>query len=450
MQTLRRIYAPHAYDTAEAGTYWRTTLPDPAPRPPLAGDSRADVAIIGAGFTGLSAALHLARDHGMAPVVLDAAGPGWGASGRNAGFCGLGGTKLSDAQIERRHGAAELTEFYRAQHAAIGLVRDLTQAHGIDIDAQQSGEFCLAHSARAQVGLADTARSLKRHLGMDCAILTRDDLRAHGLYSDSFHGGAILPDAFGLNPRKYVLGLARAAERAGATIHGQTPATRIAEAANGTYLIETPQGRLRADHLILAANGYNSENLPDWMRGRYLPLVSHIMVTRPLSAAEKQAQGWTSHRVAYDTRNLLHYFRLLPDDRVLFGMRGTSDITAASARAMRRTIRADFDAMFPALAAAQTDHHWSGLICLTRDLMLYAGRIGTWSRAWTGLAYHGSGVAMATYTGRVLAGLLTGKPYDDTPYPRPMQGPLRRFPIPRLRRHYLPLAYAAYGVKDRL
>ncbi|UWQ26818.1 FAD-binding oxidoreductase (plasmid) [Leisingera aquaemixtae] len=448
MKTLRRIYNAHAYDTkARVGSYWDATLPAAPAYPALDGDRRTGVAIIGAGYTGLSAALHLARDHGEAPLVIDAAQPGWGASGRNAGFCGFGGAKLGDSAIIGRFGEEDLRAFYSAQKEAIALVRDLTSTGGIAADVQEDGEYCLAHNARAARALPEMAAGLGRYAGVNCQVLSAEEMRQEGLHSGRFHGGFLLPLGFGLNPGKYAAGLARLAQQAGAVIHGHTPALSVQEQPGGTYIIETPSGRITADRLIIASNGYSSDNLPDWLRGRYLPVVSHIMVTRPLTEAEKQAQGWTTRRIAYDTRNLLHYFRLLPDNRVLFGMRGTSNITPGSTQRMQRQIRRNFETMFPALAHAETAHHWSGLVCLTRGLTPYAGQIGDWQRAWTGFGYHGGGVALATYSGRLLAGLATGRPCSS-PMPQLMQDKPAAFPIPRLRRHCLPLAYTCYGVMD--
>lgn len=450
MTTLRRIYDPHAYDTqAPAGSYWEAALPAAPAYPALDGERRAGVAIIGAGYTGLSAALHLARDHGEAPLVIDAAQPGWGASGRNAGFCGFGGAKLGDSAIIRRFGEDDLRAFYSAQREAVALVRDLTSCGGIAAEAQDDGEYCLAHSPRAARALPAAAAALSRYAGVDCQVLSAGEMRAEGLHSSSFHGGFLLPLGFGLNPGKYAAGLARMAQQAGASIHGNTPALSVQQQPDGTCAVETPAGRILADRLIIASNGYSSDNLPDWLRGRYLPVVSHIMVTRPLTEAEKQAQGWTTRRIAYDSRNLLHYFRLLPDNRVLFGMRGTSNITPGSVQQMRRQIRRDFEAMFPALAKAETEFHWSGLVCLTRGLTPYAGPIGDWKRAWTGFGYHGGGVAMATYTGRLLAGLAAGTPCSS-PLPQLMQAQPAAFPFPAFRRRGLPLAYALYGLRDLL
>lgn len=448
MPNLHRIYDAHAYDTeTPIGSYWEATMPATPAFPALDGDRRAGVAIIGAGYTGLSTALHLARDYGEAPLVIEAAQPGWGASGRNAGFCGFGGAKLGDSAIIRRFGEDDLRAFYSAQKEAVALVRDLTSSGGIEAEAQVDGEYCLAHNASAARALPEVAKGLRRYAGVDCQILSAQEMQQEGLHGDGFHGGFLLPQGFGLNPGKYAAGLARLAQQAGAVIHGSSPALSVQEEPGGTYIIETPAGRIQADRLIVASNGYSSDNLPDWLRGRYLPVVSHIMVTRPLTELEKQTQGWTTRRIAYDTRNLLHYFRLLPDDRVLFGMRGTSNITSASMQRMRRQIRREFEAMFPALTNAETEFHWSGLVCLTRGLIPFVGQIGNWRRAWSGFGYHGGGVAMATYTGRLLAGIAAGKPYKS-PLPHFIQTQPATFPLPSFRRHGLSLAYMYYGVRD--
>lgn len=448
MKTLRRIYNAHTYDTGiPVGSYWDATLPAAPAYPALDCDRRVGVAIIGAGYTGLSAALHLARDHGEAPLVIDAAQPGWGASGRNAGFCGFGGAKLGDSAIIRRFGEDDLRAFFSAQKEAVALVRDLTSPGGIEADVQEDGEYCLAHSPRAARALPEMAAGLRQYAGVDCPVLSAEEMHQEGLHGGGFHGGFLLPLGFGLNPGKYAAGLAHLAQQAGAVVHGGTPALSVQQERCGTYAVETPSGRIIADRLIIASNGYSSDNLPDWLRGRYLPVVSHIMVTRPLTEGEKQAQGWTTRRIAYDTRNLLHYFRLLPDNRVLFGMRGTSNITPGSTQQMRRRIRRDFEMMFPALAKAETEYHWSGLVCLTRGLTPYAGQIGDWRRAWTGFGYHGGGVAMATYTGRLIAGIAAGKPCVS-PLPELMKVQPSTFPLLSFRRHLLPLAYTYYGMKD--
>ena len=155
----------------------------------------------------------------------------------------------------------------------------------------------------------------------DGLILTEPaDLVAAGM-NGPFHGALTTPVGFGLNPRKYLFGLAGAAVKAGASLFQNSPVQALGRRPGG-YILATPQGRVFCDTVLVATNGYSSEDMPDWLAARYMPTQSAVLVTRPLSDAEVAAQGWSSDQMTYDTRNLLHYFRLMPDRRFLFGMRG--------------------------------------------------------------------------------------------------------------------------------
>ena len=444
MAPLRRLYEPPAYGAeADRENYWRTTVADPADWPVLRGSASCDVAIIGAGFTGLSVALHLA-EAGRDVLVLDAEAPAWGASGRNGGFACLGGAKASDSQIIRRHGAEALREFRLVQRASVDLVAELLERHSIDADRHSDGEVMLAHRRRDVAMLKDEATHLADVYGVQPRRIAREEMRGEGLIGEGFHGALHLPIGFALNPRKYALGLASAAAKAGARVFAQSPVTGV-EPENGGFRLTTPAGSVTARRLIVATNGYSSDNIPDWLGGRYLPVQSNILVTRALTDDEL-AEGWNSDLMAYDTRHLLHYFRLLPERRFLFGMRGGIRADAAAQAEMRDRTEADFRAMFPMWQGVETPFFWSGLACLSRDLTPYAGPIAGIENAWTALAYHGNGVAMATWSGKLLAGQITG---TGPAVPAVMRGPLRRFPLGRWRRALLRPAYQYYGLKDR-
>ncbi|MEO1563863.1 MAG: FAD-binding oxidoreductase [Pseudomonadota bacterium] len=446
MADLNRLYDPFAYDTARpVPSHWMAT--SDAPEQGSSVPASVDTAIIGGGFTGLSAAYHLAKEHGVAACVFDAAPIGWGASGRNGGFCGFGGSKLSDAQIARRYGADNLRRFYAVQSEAIDLVRSLLE-DGIDADPQAEGEFCLAHTPRAASDFDEEAAQFKTLTGLEAPVYSKEALKQLGMHTGLAHGAMVFPKAFGLHPRKYVLGIAAKAQAAGATLCEDTPVTSVKPDGSNGWILQTPQGQTKAKRLIIATNGYSSEYLPDWMAGRYMPVVSHIMVTEPISDRLRADQGWTSHQLAYDTRTLLHYFRLLPDNRMLFGMRGTSNITPRDADTMARNVRRDFDDMFPAFKTVSASHHWNGLVCLTANLVPFVGKVAGAQNLWAGFGYHGSGVALATWAGRHLAARVAGA--STTPAPAFFGATPRKFPFPSVRRHYLPLAYKYYALKDRL
>ena len=183
------------------------------------------------------------------------------------------------------------------------------------------------------------------------------------------------------------------------------------------------------------------------MASRYLPTQSSVIVTRPMTREELTAQGWTSHQMCFDSRHLLHYFRLMPDNRMLFGMRGGLSHTDAAEATIRKKIRADFDAMFPAWRHVETPHYWSGFVCLSRDLLPYAGPIPGMDGGFAAFAYHGNGVSMGSYSGTLLADLVQGKT-PSNPYPAPMRHTPRRFPLGRFRRLLMRPAYLKYALSD--
>lgn len=443
---LRRIYEDAAYDAAALdGCYWAGTAPA-LERPALQGSVEAEFAVIGAGGTGLSAALTLARAGGDV-AVLDLHAPGWGASGRNGGFVCVGGAMLSRGALHRRHGASGLMAYRRAERLAIEAVDALVADHAMAVDRHSRGEVALLHRPAPAKALHEAAAQAQADYGVAARVLMPGDLAAEGMSGPRFHGGLHLDLGFAVNPLKLTLGLARTAEAAGARIHGASPVTRIGRAA-GRYRLETPTGQLCARHLLIATNGYSAENLPDWMRARYLPVQSSVLVTRPLSADEIAAQGWSSDLMAYDTRSLLHYFRLLPEGRFLFGMRGGIRWTAATHSAIRRRMRSDFRAMFPAWARVDTPFFWSGLANLNRSLVPFVGALDGWENAHAAFGYHGNGVAHGIWCGDQMARLALGRPTPDLP--AFYRCPPPRFEFGARRRIALRAAYAAYALTDRL
>lgn len=443
-----RLYHPAAYDPRPVDSYWRATAAEPRHGfPPLSGSTDCDIAIMGAGYTGLSAALALARDHGADVRVLEAATPGWGASGRNGGFCCMGSAKLSFPDMAKRYGEDGALAFLRAQREAVEHVGGFLDAHGLAADMQGDGELCLAHKGSRAGELEEDAVLFERVHGLKARRLDKADLAGLGASGPEFHAGLHLPVGFGLHPLRYLRALADAAADAGVQIHGDSAVSEWRQEA-GLHRLRTPGGEVRAKKVILAVNGYGSESLPPWLMGRRLPALSSIIVTRPLSEAELAGQGWTSETISFDTRNLLHYFRLLPDRRFLFGGRGGTDASPEGLSRRRKILRADFDRMFPAWRNAETEYFWSGLVCLAYDLVPYAGEIGGMSNAWAAFAYHGNGVAMASWTGARLAGLVAGEAGAREKLPLVMRGPSRTFPLPALRLGYLRAAYAGFTLKD--
>jgi glycine/D-amino acid oxidase-like deaminating enzyme len=428
------------------GSYWEASVPQPRLDRQLIGNAVFDVAVIGGGFAGLSAVLRLAQA-GVSVCVLEAEHVGYGASGRNGGFCCMGGTKLDEHQLIRKFGLEEARRFIAYQVAGVNLVASRLDSWGVDADRHSQGEIYLAHRPKDFAGFQAQAAFLKETFGVKARVLTRDDLAAEGFGGPNFHGGLRVPYGFALNPMAYVQALADQVRRAGGKIFGKSPVTGLTRDGDRWHL-ETEHGFVRARKVVLAGNGYAREDVPKWLHGRTLPVMSSIQVTRPLTDDELSAQGWTSDTMASDTRVLLHYFRLLPDRRFLFGTRGGVFENAQSLAAVERNARSDFETMFPAWAGVEADYSWYGHVCLARSLTPFVGQVPGLDGVYAAMGWHGSGIAMASISGEKIAGLILGKLQPED-LPAPLRRPFRRFPLPALRKLYLQGAYWWYGWQDR-
>ncbi|MCC1493021.1 FAD-binding oxidoreductase [Cognatishimia sp. F0-27] len=430
---MKRLYEAPAYGP-QGACYWSDTVP-PEPWPKAEGIQHCDVAVIGGGFTGVSAALRLA-EAGKSVCLFEAENAGYGASGRNGGFACLGGSKASGSLLRRRYGDDGLRAWRETEKAAVSTVDRLIRTHDMAVDRHSEGETQLAHTPRAWATMQASVNEVRADYDVEPILTSRTELLQAGM-GGPWYGALTIPIGFALDPRKYHAGLARAARAAGARLFGHSPITQIAR-QKGLWRLSTPREQLTAESVLIATNGYSSEDVPDWLRARTLPVQSSVIVTRPLTAAERDAQGWRSGQMAYDTRQLLHYFRLMPNGRFLFGMRGGLRATPRASARTRARIHADFAKLFPAWRDVEITHHWSGLVCLMAGLTPFAGAVPNTSGLYAALGYHGNGVAMASHAGKLIADEILGRTPD---IPEAMRRPPGRFPFGRFRRALLAPAY---------
>ncbi|TVQ29097.1 MAG: FAD-binding oxidoreductase [Geminicoccaceae bacterium] len=434
----------HAYDTSQpSGSFWHAA--DGIEAPGLVGATTADVAIIGGGVVGLNAALRLVESAGVDVVLLEAGEIGWGASGRNGGFCSDGATKLAPRAMRRRFGAVEAQRFFDLQLGAIDHVAHLLERLGIDAGPKKGeGEMLLAHRPLAHTDLASECQAIEAAYGRKVTLFDTDGLSGFGMAGPQFHSGVLIPIGFALDPGRYVRALARAVLSQGARLCARSRVVAIDQAGAG-FRLRTKGGEVTAKRLIVATNAYTDEALVPALRGRLLPAFSNVLVTRPLTDAELADQGWTSSCMAFDSRELLHYFRLLPDRRFLFGGRGGVDGGPGGQAQAQARLRRDFHVLFPAWREVEVRHLWSGLVCLTRDLLPFVGQLDAPKGAWTALGWHGNGVAMGSKAGELVADLALGS-LRLADLPAPLTQKLRRFPLPRSL--LLRAAYAWFDYRD--
>lgn len=387
---------------APAASLWAATA-RPAPDcPPLEGDVQTDAIVIGAGYTGLSAALHLA-EAGIAPVVIEAEQPGWGASGRNGGVVSSK-FRLSFPDIAARHGMAVAARMHALGHEAVDLVEELIATHGIaDAAFVRKGRVKAAHSAAALAHALAEAEWQRRELGDGSATALSAAEVAEETGSGAFVGGVRETGSGGLHPLNYLRGLAEAAQRRRIPVHGATPALAIRREGAGV-LVETLSGTVRARQAILATNGYSWRGpATDALRRRLVPFRSAIVATAPLSH-NLAAAIMPTRRTCGETRRMMRWFRMV-DDRVVFGGRGAfgKDDSPAAFRALEHAMVG----IFPALADVPVAYRWSGLVAMTMDAVPHVGRLD--DRILFAAGYNGAGVAMASLMGRYLARFAQGE-----------------------------------------
>lgn len=430
-------------------SYWEATAgPVPEGVVALGCDRTAEVAVIGGGYTGLGAAYRLAGTHGLDTVVLEARGIGWGASGRNGGFAMISLGKLSLQEREQKFGLEVARRLVRLGVEACETVRELIAKEQIACEPQPDGWLSVAHRPEMVSVLRDRQATYRDRLGYaEIDFLDREALAREGyLQSPLAYGALRYRPTFGLHPLKYVRGLAVAAMRRGAVVHRDSPV--VAWSRDGAWhRLTTPGGTVRARKVVVATNGYTPERLHPFFGGRTLPATSNIVVTRPLGDAEWREVGMLTTQVYTDTRNLLHYWRRLPDGRMLFGGRGGVLDTEAALARRRAWLEGRMVEMFPSLRGVGSEYFWHGNVCLPYDRMPHVHTVDDDPTVAYALAYTGSGVAMATYCGGLVGDLAAGVAVPrDTPV---TAVGIPRFPLAFLRRAYLAAAYVGYGVKDR-
>lgn len=391
---------------SETGAYqpvslWQETV-EVVPGAPLAEKIDCDVAIVGGGFTGLSAAYYLKKLHpGSEVVLLERAVVGHGASGRNGGFAMplLGWDLLYTVQQvgEEAAGAA-----YRLMYDAVAHVKWMAAEHGIDCDLEATGyvliNTCAAREARAKRELETAHR-----LGFDHEWLEGAALEEH-ILSDSFRSGIFDPHLCVLNPAKLARGLKTVVEGMGVRIYEQTP---LEEMRDGSSLrLRTPGGTVQARQVVLAVNGYGASL--GFHKARVLPVQTYIVATEPLDEAQLDAIGWRNKRASLETfRNFIHYFRLTADNRILFGGEDAQIYYGDTYRdedpRIFRDLKARFREYFPALQGVEFTHEWGGVLGVSLDMFPTFGAGGTHGNVYHASAYAGHGVALGNYAGAILA-----------------------------------------------
>lgn len=424
-------------------SYWASGIGLPQ-ESALKQDINAEVTVIGAGYTGLTAAYQLARKHNVSVAVLEANEAGWGCSGRNAGFVLAGTGRLSLNQIADKWGLQTSRLVHKEYAQSIDSVNRMITQGNIQCDRTTGGYLRLAHNKEQSLAIQQQASTLQNTYLDPVEYLDKAQVDAEFLKAEHNFGGIYYPKSFAVNPLKLAQGYHKMALSSGAKVFTNSPAIDWQQRGSQHH-IRTPQGSVTSDKVIVATNGYSSNKIHPLVSNRHFPVLSSIIVTRPLSPKEIASIGIKSGLMAMDTRTMKYYYRLLPDNRILFGGRGAIKGKDAEHQVYSERLVQGLIGTFPSLKRISVAYFWSGWVSVSYD---------DYPRIWQSedesvhyaMGYCGSGLAFATQAGKRLAQKVVGQ--SNLPNLPFWQSELRKFPLAPMRRLGLRAFYKWAALKS--
>lgn len=388
--------------SAGVNSLWASTAERLREFPSLSDERQADVVVVGAGFTGLSAAHHIAKS-GLAPIVLEANRPGWGASGRNGGVI-TAKFRLSFRDIDAAHGRTMARRMYEIAHDSVDMVEELVSEFGITAARlTRTGQVKAAHNQTTLQAAIDEANWMKREMGdADVRVLDAQEVR-NETGSEAFVGGVLNPGSGGIHPLNYVRGLAEGLARRGVAIFQETPVLKLRR-ENETIIAQTPQGAVRAKQAVIATNSYSDlTGATSHMQRTLIPFRSAIIATDTLPR-NLAGRLMPTGRTYTETKRMMRWFRMV-DNRVIFGGRGA--FGKQDSESAFDALRKAMVGIFPDLSDVPLAFKWSGLVGMTLDSMPHIGRLD--DQTLFSMGYNGAGVAMSSLMGCYLAAFVRGE-----------------------------------------
>ncbi|MGO8038772.1 NAD(P)/FAD-dependent oxidoreductase [Rhizobium leguminosarum] len=419
-------------------SYWHDTAPAFAGAEKGPVDGHYDVAVVGGGFTGLGAARQLAKA-GAKVVVLEAETVGWGASGRNGGHLN-NGLAHSYLAAKAELGKERAIALYKALDDSIDTIEALIEEESIDCSFRRTGKLKLASKPQHFQAIARNFEAVHAEVDPDTALLSADDLKQE--IAAPFHGAMLSKKSAMVHMGRYVVGLAEAAKRHGATIFESAAVTGHRQADRRHHL-KTGRGSVTADAVLVATGAYTPSTF-GYFRRRIIAVGSFIIATRPLTEAEIAAT-MPGNRTCVTSKNIGNYFRLSPDNRLIFGGRARFSATSdhGSDAKIGATLKASLAEIFPQLASVEIDYCWGGLVDITKDRF---PRAGCHDGVWYAMGYSGHGAQLSTHLGMLIADAILG---------RPSRNPMKGLEWPAVPGHFgtpwfLPLVGMYYKMLDNV
>jgi glycine/D-amino acid oxidase-like deaminating enzyme len=428
-------------------SYWEHVTSKKKKYDTLEKNVSANIVVMGGGYTGISCALQLVKEYDEDVILLEAGHIGWGSSARNAGFLCIPAAKMSIEKMIKLHGIDETKKFYADTIEGSLFTKALIDVYKIDCDVTGNCNYEVAHHPVFFDSIKETAEIYNKEFGIETKVYSKEEFREIGHGGNEQYGALSYKPGFAINPLKFLLGLAETAASLGVKIYKHSQVLKI-EKNLGKYKIFTKNFSVTANKIVMATNGfYKDDLLPDF-NDRILPAISNIIVTRPLTSDELASHNYSTRNPVLNSRNLLYYYRLLKDNRFLFGARGDLIGSNASSDKMSKKMEQQMKKVFPNWTNVKIDFRWRGLVAVTTKFTPSIGKLEN-DEIYYSFGYHANGVNTAPWAGKELANLIMGSNTKKIQISKLYLGLPKKFPLPFLRLVYLRLAYLYYNFIDK-
>ena len=427
-------------------SYWESTIDTKNKYKTLDKDMNANVVVIGGGYTGLSCALSLAKKYNEDVILLEAGHIGWGSSGRNAGFCCIPPAKMSVKKMFNKYGKDETKKFFQNTIEGSNFTKNTIKEYNIDCDLTGDSNYEVAPHPNYFDEIKKEAETYKKEFGIETKVFSKEEFNEIGHGGNEQYGAMSYKPGFAINPLKFLLGIANAAKNAGVKIFQKSKVIKI-EKSKGKFIIISNDSIIKANKVVMATNGFYKDDIFPKLNNMILPVISNIIITRPLTTEEIKSHNFITNNPVLNIRNLLFYYRLLKDNRFLFGARGDLVGSEKSSLEKSKNMELQMKKVFPNWNNVNIDFHWRGLIAITTKFSPSIGKIED-DEIYYSFGYQANGVNTAPWSGNELAKLIVlnsknlniSKLYKGLP---------SKFPFPKLRLFYLKLALAYYKYMDK-
>ena len=427
-------------------SYWETTINSNNKYSKLEKDLQTNIVVVGGGYTGISCALTLAKKYNEDVVLLEAGHIGWGSSARNAGFCCIPPAKMSVSKMFKKFGKSETKKFFQNTIEGSNFTKNLINEYNIECDLTGDCNYEVAPHPSYFKSIKDEASIYNKEFGIETKVYSKEEFNEIGHSGEEQFGAFSYKPGFAINPLKFLIGLADQAQKSGVKIYQKSKVDKI-EKHSGKFKIVANDHIVTTNKIVMATNGFYQDDLFPKLNNMILPVISNIIITKPLTNEEVKSHNFVTNNPVLNIRNLLFYYRLLKDNRFLFGARGDLIGSEKSSINKSKKMEKQMKKVFPNWNNVEIEYHWRGLVAVTSKFTPSIGKIDN-DEIYYSFGYQANGVNTAPWSGNELAKLIVSNS-KELKISKLYKGLPKKFPFPKLRLLYLKLYLIFCSIIDR-